>query len=111
MLDAVGAGWYRDLRPRVLATLGCYLSPPNKHAQTSPQLKQVSTRSHSRLGEQETNEKDRAFGSTKPGYLANNRNRDLEEKLQEQGLGSAGDSASHGQSAFSGANQLVPSLL
>lgn len=62
---AVGAGWYRDLRPCHLATLGCYLSPPNKPAQTSRQLKYVSTKktsSHGQagaLGEQETNEKDR----------------------------------------------------
>lgn len=70
----------------------------------------MSLRSHSRLGEQETNEKDRASRSAKPGYLAN-RNRDLlEERLQGLSLGSDGDSASHGQSALSGAYQLVPSF-
>lgn len=99
---AVGAGWYRDLRTHDLATLGCYLSPPNKPAQTSRQLKYVSmkTSSHRQAGaleEQETNEKDRVSGSARPGYLTNRNRALLERRLQGPSLGSDGDSASHGQ--------------
>lgn len=114
VVDGGGAGWPRDLRACALVTLACYLSPPIKAAQTSQQLKYVSTTSHGQAGplrEQKTNEKVRVSGSARTGYLANS-NRNLERKggCRDWVWGLMGTQPEMDSTASSGEHQLVFTL-